>query len=291
MSRSTMAVTAPVLLTSMLLAGWVASPASAQMDEGMAGEEITRELCAGCHDEADSFAEGPHGLAMAARDEAILERSCVACHGPADEHVEDPNTENINRFPAPEACASCHPASSGKLSLATPGHQRLGVACLDCHASGHEDRGTDHLLAAAPVDLCGGCHRTQANASRRPFAHRDGSGPFSCLNCHSTHATGRVGRLLLSANAGACLDCHTEKAGPFVYPHPPRDVEGCVACHEPHGSTNPRLLKRPTVLNLCLECHTGVPAFHDLSQARFRSCQSCHSAVHGSNRNPHLFDE
>jgi len=281
----------PVLLTPLTLGllalAAVAVPATGQES----GEELTIDLCAGCHDQADTFAAGPHGRAMAAVDPAILERSCVTCHGPADEHVEDPSPENIHRFPGPEACASCHPAASGRLALGTPAHARNGVVCLDCHSEGHTDPGTEHMLAAAPRELCGSCHRTQANASFRPFAHRDGGEPFSCLSCHSTHSTERVGRLLAGANAGPCLDCHTEKAGPFVYPHPPRDTNGCITCHEPHGSTNPRLLKRHNVLNLCLECHTGVPAFHDLSQARFRACQSCHVAVHGSNRDPKFFDE
>lgn len=254
-------------------------------------EGVGREICAACHEEAETFAAGPHGRAMAARSTGVLERSCVTCHGPGEAHIEDPTPENIRRLPGEAACASCHPGSSGRLFLATPAHRRNAVACLDCHASGHEDPGTDHLLAAAPVSLCGDCHGLQARSAELPFAHREGTEPFSCLNCHAVHGGGRAGRLLFAASGAPCIDCHTEKAGPWVFPHPPREVEGCTACHLPHGSPNPRLLKRRTVLNLCLECHTGVPAFHDLTQPRFRACASCHFAVHGSNRDPRLFDE
>lgn len=281
-------LTIPSLLAGLVLLAAAAMPAGAQ-EEGTT--PIDRETCAVCHDEADTFAAGPHGRAMARRSQAVLDGSCVACHGPADKHIEDPSPENIVRHPGPEACRTCHDDMAGRLALATPAHARHGVACLDCHASGHQDLGTEHLLAASPAELCGGCHRRQASASELPFAHRDGSHPFACTNCHSVHTTGQVGRLLSLGNGGACIDCHTDKAGPYVFPHPPREVEGCVACHEPHGSTNPRMLTRRTVANLCLECHAGIPAFHDLTQARFRACQSCHAAVHGSNRDARLFDE
>jgi DmsE family decaheme c-type cytochrome len=264
-----------------------APPAAAQGDE----EPISREICAGCHEEAETFAAGPHGRAMARRGADVLDRACVTCHGPANEHVDDPMPENIVRHPGPDACATCHGDLPGRLALTTPGHERNAVACLDCHASGHQDPGTEHLLAEAPSELCGGCHRIQAAASKRPFAHREGSEPFACTECHSVHGATRGGRLAAYAPDGACLDCHTALAGPYVFPHPPHEVNGCVSCHEPHGSTNPRLLQRRTVMNLCLECHTGVPGFHDLTRARFRACQSCHSAVHGSNRDPRLFDE
>jgi DmsE family decaheme c-type cytochrome len=276
-----------------LLSLVVALPAAtAQEAAGGGGEDVAREICSACHDEADAFAEGPHGRAMLALGEDVLERSCNACHGPADQHVEDPTAENIHRIPSPDACRNCHVDSGSRLALAAAAHQRHDVACLDCHASGHEDPGTDYLLADQPVPLCTSCHGAVAAAFERPFAHRDGSRDFSCLNCHSLHGWERAGRLASWGNGGACVECHTAQAGPFVFPHPPREVgNGCVACHEPHGSTNPRLLTRRLIFNQCLECHTGVPAFHDLSQARFRACQSCHVAVHGSNRDPRLFDE
>ncbi len=273
-----------LLSTAVLLAAPL--PAFSQEEEAM-----TMETCADCHDEGEAFAASPHGLAMAARDAATLARSCVGCHQPMAEHLDDPTPENVSRRPAQEACVSCHGEAAAGLSLGTPAHQRHDVACLDCHAAGHEDPGTEALLAAAAFELCGGCHQQEAGAARLPFAHRDGAEPFACTSCHSAHGGNRVGRLRLLEDGGACVDCHTDTAGPFVFPHPPREVDGCVACHEPHGSTNPRLLTRRTTLSLCLECHTDVPAFHDITSARFRSCQSCHFAVHGSNRDPRLFDD
>lgn len=253
-----------------------------------AQESYTRADCGECHDEAEEFAHGPHARLMSPQ---ALAGSCVTCHGPAHEHMEDPVAENIRRDPGAEACATCHSQKANQLLLATPDHSRNQVTCLDCHASGHRETRTEFLLARPPQALCGECHGVERAAFDAPFAHREGGQPMACTECHSPHGLRRVARLSLLGNGGPCVECHSETAGPFVFPHPPREVEGCVSCHEPHGSTNPRLLHRRRIFNLCLECHTQVPSFHDLSQARFRACSSCHVAVHGSNREPRLFDD
>jgi DmsE family decaheme c-type cytochrome len=246
--------------------------------------------CLQCHDDvAKAFAKGPHGAAMAARSPEILDRACAGCHGPAEKHLEDPSKANVS-MPGDAACLACHAPAGGKLSLASPGHARDGVGCLDCHASGH-GAAQAKLLKGSPESLCGSCHAAVAAKFRLPFAHRRGEKPFSCLSCHAPHGTGEVGRLSMTRSGGVCIACHTEKAGPFVYPHPPREVDGCIACHDPHGSPNPRQLVRYRVADLCIECHTSVPSFHNLSNPRYQPCQRCHVAVHGSNRNPNLFDE
>ncbi len=103
-------------------------------------------------------------------------------------------------------------------------------------------------------------------------------------------------------NDQPCLSCHADLAGPFVFEHPPLRVEGCSSCHEPHGGTNPRLLARPAVFVMCLECHNEIAGFgprgdgivgptrgfHNLSDPAFRECVLCHSRIHGSNAD-HLF--
>ena len=56
-------------------------------------------------------------------------------------------------------------------------------------------------------------------------------------------------------------------------------------------------LTRPTVSQLCLECHSPIsggtlgsqpPSFHDLLSPRYRNCTTCHVAIHGSNSSPEL---
>ena len=99
-----------------------------------------------------------------------------------------------------------------------------------------------------------------------------------------------------AADEEPCLKCHTEKRGPFAYEHPPVRIEGCEICHSPHGSTNSRLLRRPVVFTMCLECHNGSPGFslrgtgdphpsqaHNVTDPRYQNCTNCHVRIHGSN--------
>lgn len=254
-------------------------------------DAVDAETCAACHEEAyAAFARAPHGAAMTRRNPAILSSSCVTCHGDGKAHVDDPSTQNIIRVPGPAACLSCH-ASSGTTPLTTAAHSRAGVGCLDCHASGHAAPGGKPLLKSRSHDLCGACHESQRSAAKLPYAHRDGSRPFDCTSCHGVHGRKRTGRLTLLGDGGACLECHSEKGGPWVFPHAPREVNGCVSCHMPHGSTNPRLLTRRSTAQLCLECHSGLPPSHDPATARYRNCITCHRAVHGSNHDTRLFEE
>ncbi len=254
-------------------------------------EKLTRADCATCHEkEANAFASGVHGQAMAARSRDMLESSCVDCHGPADAHVNDPRKGNIPVWPRAEACLICH-AASGTVPLSSPAHARSRVDCIDCHASGHARPAARPLLIAPTGQLCARCHAGEANSFSLPFAHREGRRAFDCDSCHSIHGEGRKARLSLAEKDGVCIDCHTETRGPFVYPHPPSRVAGCLSCHVPHGSANPRLLTRRQVQDLCLECHAGIAPFHDLTKPKYRNCVNCHVAVHGSNRDLRLLDE
>jgi hypothetical protein len=59
---------------------------------------------------------------------------------------------------------------------------------------------------------------------------------------------------------------------------------------------NTRLLKRPVVFTLCLECHSGGGNFgrqgdgvtlqsgsHNMADPRYQNCTTCHVRIHGSN--------
>lgn len=269
---------------AVLLAG------TALMAPAAAARDIDADRCGRCHDEAEQFLALPHGLAMVAQDEQIGQRSCESCHGPGEEHGRRESVETIIGNPGSETCRNCHATYLAESPLHINAHQRNGVQCLDCHGSGHDQPGWDALLLARPFEVCGDCHRPQQSAALMPFAHRDGSQPFECTQCHSSHESKTAGHLLASGKNAICTDCHLETRGPFVFPHDPVEVEGCQSCHLPHGSPNPRLLTRRSSGALCLECHSGVPAFHDVTDVKFRACLSCHSAVHGSNRDPILFD-
>jgi len=272
-----------VLMVFAVVAGWAA-----------ADEPVPMSDCAMCHEEIPAeFAASPHGRLMAMKSEAVLERSCEGCHGSAAAHIDDPSPENIIRVPGPAQCVSCHPDRMSKAEILVPRHNRSGVICLDCHVSGHEDDVTpvNHGLKQEPTALCRTCHQGEAASFNMPYAHRDGQHPFDCTECHSVHTDTRQGRLTMLGNGGACIECHTEKAGPFIFPHQPSQLDTCMACHVPHGTTNPKLLTRPNIDMLCLECHANVPSFHDVSRPRYQNCINCHAAIHGSNRDPRLIEE
>ncbi|MCP4897935.1 MAG: hypothetical protein GY906_13265 [bacterium] len=257
-----------------------------------AQETIPMSDCAMCHEDvAEVFGASSHGQAIASHSSAMLEVSCATCHEATADHIDDPTPDNVRRVPSSNACRSCHTGALAKLGMTSSAHARTSVECSDCHAADHGEHDADHLLIQPSHKLCASCHLTEAAAFKMPFAHRDGTRAFACINCHSIHGDTDEGRLHRLGNGGACISCHSEKAGPFVFPHPPREHDGCVTCHVPHGSPNPRQLKRRDIRSLCLECHADVPAFHDVSRPRYQKCQTCHTAVHGSNRDPRLIEE
>ncbi len=254
----------------------------------LATEASTAEDCAMCHDEvASSFAASPHGMAMAGRSDQIFSASCATCHEAGVDHMDDPSVDNVTRNRGDAACLSCHTDQGAAVASSTPAHVRLKVGCTDCHDAGHDS--PEALFADR--DRCVECHQGIAASFNLPYAHRNGTRAFDCASCHSIHGRNTVARSILSSNGGPCVECHTEKRLPLVFPHPPADRRGCVSCHVPHGSTNPRQLQRHSVMMLCLECHTDVPSYHDLSRPKYRNCQTCHTAIHGSNHDPRLFKE
>lgn len=258
---------------------------------------VGRGTCAGCHDDvAAGFAQGPHGRVMAGRGADVLEESCEACHGPGQAHAAEPTATNIQTLKggaaeASAGCVACHPGQEAGLAQRTPRHAAAKVACLECHASGHAAPAAEPLLARPRLETCSPCHASQVAQLSLPSAHRDGARRVECMSCHSVHggltAAGRVEPF----GQAACERCHVEKAGPFVFTHPPMALDGCITCHQPHGTPNPKLLKRSDVTQLCLECHSDTPRFHNLAVPRYRDCQGCHAAIHGSQRDPNLFQE
>ena len=134
---------------------------------------------------------------------------------------------------------------------------------------------------------------------------------MQCSDCHNPHGafapTWRVGqrpRMVEQGPGGGdevCIKCHADKRGPFAFEHPPVHIEGCETCHSPHGSMNTRLLRRPVVYTLCLECHNGAGTFgregtgviaqsstHNMFDPRFHNCTACHVRIHGSNADPNF---
>jgi DmsE family decaheme c-type cytochrome len=159
---------------------------------------------------------------------------------------------------------------------------------------------TDVMLKSSEPQLCISCHNEVKSNFVKPFHHKVLEGTMRCSDCHNAHGGFETKQTKLAVGVdAACIKCHANKQGPFVFEHAPLKVEGCTACHVPHGSQNARMLKRPQVRQLCFECHTGitdelakgapVPSFHNQAQLRYQQCIACHTAIHGSNSNKYFF--
>lgn len=190
--------------------------------------------------------------------------------------------------PASE-CATCHEEVVKAFTFAS--HPAECAACHSVKKEHLESAGKAAVTRVPKSETCASCHPAQRAAFNRTFAHRQGREPMACLECHDIHGNRHADRLSATRSGAVCADCHADLAGPRVFEHRAQQVNGCLGCHESHGSANARLLKRRDVASLCLECHTNAPAFHDITQTKFRACVTCHVAVHGSNRDANLFDE
>jgi len=286
---------APVLLFFFSL------PAPSQQKPGYAGTES----CQLCHEDiAKAFERNRHAAVEKDKRRGWEGRACESCHGPGAKHAESASADDIRNpgklLPgqADPACLSCHTMQSTQVGRVHGSHGKNQVACASCHPV-HAPPPQAANRNTRINTQCASCHISQRASFQRPHGHRLNQNAVSCADCHNPHGTQTAASLPLSTGGEpGCLTCHGDKRGPFAFEHAPVRLEGCQSCHEPHGSANPRMLTRPSVTQLCLECHSNIvlpggatntgalggipPAFHDLRSARFRNCTICHVKVHGS---------
>jgi len=238
--------------------------------------------CIACHpDYHPEMARSGHA------DLAREGRACAECHGNGSLHAASGGLRGLilepTRLEAAEAdrsCAACHETADRPLLRWTCAEHRLeGVSCVACH---DPNAARGRTLREEDPALCVRCHSDVGAEFRLPSRHPVGEGRMRCSDCHDPHGNeSGVHRFDLSRRA--CAQCHAEKAGPFVFDHTAKDVEGCVACHWPHGSPNARLLETRDVRTLCLACHPDLPRDHEQRQGSvFRECLRCHVEIHGS---------
>ena len=256
------------------------------------------DTCVACHDEEEkSYLESPHGKASNPRAPAALHQ-CETCHGPGEKHLDDPTVlTSIRKFAkmAPRevnaVCLSCHTGTPHTAWQGSP-HDARSLACTTCHSMHAPKSETAHLKANTEIELCATCHKVQAAKINRSVHMPLIEGKMTCSSCHDPHGSTNV-RLLRVGNwiNEACVSCHAEKRGPFLFEHA-AGRESCITCHDPHGSTNDRLLVAKLPM-LCQRCHIGTrhpsTIYDNLSiQSRSvrivdRGCVNCHSQIHGSN--------
>lgn len=280
---------------------------------GQSGAGFTgSNVCRSCHPDVWlNFYKNAHSKSLASGRLPPEQTGCEGCHGPGKAHVEARGgKQHIRAFSLMQprqvldACLRCHAKEFSRANLRRSSHTQADVVCTSCHSI-HKSPVPRFLLARRQADLCYSCHPGVRSHFSMPFKHRVNEGFMACSDCHNPHGTAAPGwrmgvrpRMAEQAlgNEEACLKCHSDKRGPFVFEHASVRVDGCETCHNPHGSANPRLLKRPAVFTLCLECHNGAGSFgrsadgiprqssaHNMAEPRYQNCTSCHARIHGSN--------
>jgi DmsE family decaheme c-type cytochrome len=204
-----------------------------------------------------------------------------------------PSVKAMKPADANTVCLGCHD-NGRQVNWHGSVHDRRNVACISCHSvhSGQSLRA--NLKTLRDAETCYTCHQSIRAKSLRTSHHPVREGKLDCGSCHNPHDSTTPKMVSAQWVNEKCLECHTEKRGPFLWEHAPVR-ENCLNCHDPHGSNHDKLLvaKQPF---LCQRCHLntrhpgtlydGVNALTGTSvsnRAIEHSCKNCHQNVHGSN--------
>lgn len=311
----------------LVVLAWLASSTSSQSTKpnqtqevaNQAGDYVGSEACKDCHeDQFKAYAHTSHAKLATIGSWKGKVTGCESCHGPGKAHIEEGDPAKMFSFKnksskeTSESCLTCHSGKEEHNNFRRGEHWRNDIGCADCHSAHPSPTGknlassitfispansekpafsTIKLLNISEPQLCLSCHTEVKHQFNLPFHHKVLEGAMKCSDCHNPHGGFELKQTRLATGAdAACIKCHVDKQGPFVYEHAPVKTEGCVACHTPHGSSNPRLLSTSRVAQLCLTCHSVAhdvgaiePAGpqHNLN-AQYANCTNCHVKIHGS---------
>lgn len=307
------------LVLATLLMCLLPGGAALAADDAMANARYVGEKrCTGCHDSENAlFGHTQHAKAFRSNPRNDVERTvCEACHGPGSLHAQDTgNKAKIIGFSKDwntpietqnNQCMGCHDGGQ-RIHWPDSIHARNKLGCSDCHNPMARFSTNGMLKKPSITETCETCHQQQRAEFRKRSHMPVHEGKMSCEDCHNPH--GSSSKRLLKADSvnDLCYSCHAEKRGPFLWEHAPVR-ENCMNCHMPHGSNADKLLVQTRPF-LCAGCHsttgtmghtvwanntlgdtaspnalTNLQGGANMSKRMTgRSCQNCHSAIHGSN--------
>jgi DmsE family decaheme c-type cytochrome len=261
-----------------------------------ADEKVDAALCATCHDTAlsSAFKHSRH---------AGLDQSCGSCHAGSAAHAKamsegntdgpKPSVKAMKPAEINRTCLSCH-EKGNQATWMGGAHDRRGVSCTSCHSVHDFKSAKAQLKTTRDAENCFSCHQNIRGKTMRTSHHPVREGRMDCASCHNPHDSSRPKMIKADWVTDACLSCHTEKRGPFLWEHAPVR-ENCAHCHDPHGSNHDKMLvaKQPF---LCQRCHlntrhpgtlydgtntVGGPSVSN--RAVEHACKNCHQNVHGGN--------
>jgi DmsE family decaheme c-type cytochrome len=255
---------------------------------------VGAKVCMTCHAaQADSFKHTVMGrIGMTQKGKF----DCENCHGPGSAHVKAGGGRGVGGIISfrPEdlsrtaeennaICLACHERGE-RTNWPGSTHQVRGLMCTNCHTIMKQVTRKFQLKTAFEPDTCFQCHKDRRAQMFRSAHMPLREGKVVCSDCHNPHGSFTEALLRKDSINDTCYTCHAEKRGPFLFEHLPVR-ENCDNCHDPHGSVNEFSLKmsRP---RLCFECHQaghGQNAGINQGTTMGRSCQNCHTNIHGSN--------
>lgn len=310
-STARLGLAAGLCATLALVAGTVAqSPTPAPVTDNSDAVYVGEAVCIACHKtQNNQFTHTQHANVFRLNPKNEKEKlSCEACHGPGSNHLKDPASP-ANRgalvgftreWGTPVAkqnsmCLSCHEGGQ-RMFWAGSTHGTNELGCSDCHNPMAKLSAGGLLKKPTINETCYTCHQQQ----RAEFAKRSHmplpEGKITCADCHNPHGSTTKAMLKSDSINELCYNCHAEKRGPFLWEHAPVR-ENCLTCHNAHGSNHDKLLTVARPFS-CQQCHSN-PAGHQSnlynagqtvgggagisSRVLGRTCQNCHSQIHGSN--------
>jgi DmsE family decaheme c-type cytochrome len=255
---------------------------------------VGAKVCVTCHaSQTESFKHTVMGrIGMTQKGKF----DCENCHGPGSAHVKAgggrgvggiisfrPNDRSRTAEENNAICLTCHERGE-RTNWPGSTHQVRGLMCTNCHTIMKQVTRKFQLSTPFEPDTCFQCHKDRRAQMFRSSHMPMREGKIVCSDCHNPHGSFTEALLKKDSINDTCYTCHAEKRGPFLFEHLPVR-ENCDNCHDPHGSVNEFSLKlsRP---RLCFECHQaghGQGAGINQGTTMGRSCQNCHTYVHGSN--------